>query len=117
LEGWSVERHPPSNTSKQYMAGKISRIYETEIKGTLKVVISIITGFTLELLFLGCSKGISVVANRFFPSEPPIAFAVLHIITTVSSISTAIFFLLARPAMIIFNEYFPKKNEEVSDND
>ena len=99
------------------MADKIIRIYETEIKGPLKVIISIVTGFALELLYLGCSKGIGVGASKFFPNELPIAFSVLHIITTVSSIGTAIFFLLARPAMIIFNEYFSKKNKEVLDDE
>jgi len=88
---------------------KFHKIYESEIKGPLKVAISIIIGFALEFLFLVCSAIINIITNKYFPSKVPMSFTVLHIITTVSSIGTAIFFLLIRPFMIIFDEYFKKR--------
>lgn len=84
---------------------------QSEIKGPLKVAISIITGFALELLFLGCSVVINMIKNKYFPGKVPISFTVMHIITTISSIGTAIFFLCIRPFMIIYEEYFKKKGD------
>ena len=82
---------------------------QSEIKGPLKVAISIIAGFALDLLILVFAVIVNMIKNKYFPSKVPVLFTVMHIITTVSSIGTAIFFLLIRPFMIIYEEYFKKQ--------